>query len=1232
MKTNKVIGIITVVCAYLVLAMPLALAQAINVNFYTPDGATKLPITASLPTPQDLVTKTVSFLPDPTGTLQNVLVKYDIKQSTHAINRGFVWLCKDLEPSECLTQKKEPISIQEFLNKERVWSDVGQITGTYPQKGNVLVLLNLDVVNQAGSSQSVWVGVWDEITTLGANPYQFSVKTNRIGPDSINVILEKEQFANLTADFINNLYMIPRSWVKEVQIPKVEGFTVNTISGTQLDNLDTPQQFGDPHKRQATDKVQTKPLKKQFSVEFPIAVLPDRNVVGVPITFYNNPAAICGEDTDKDGNACDRNLGEDEDSCPRDCGCASKGANFTASFSQVSSKDPGVCVNVNDIKLVISDIDTNLVSCETSHQLDFNARITNPPADLNIEEWWYNIDNKTKRTITCNKRIGQEYGCQLTVEPLDLCTDGIHTLKNNKLFANVRYSQGSVAKELSADIPDIVLNQRAISQDQIREFIQQEFRKINDDLRDGVDQAKKLMKTCVKYLEYSLKVGLVAAGITALAAIYEGGKAVGLWDWLGTTGIGAVIGGGAGFAVAGPAGAGFGAFVGGGIGKIFSGGGPVAPTFSVGQTLNTNQLRGLGVRSGQTSFSHNGYNYGLNAGGKITSVSNPVPAPQMGGKITPQLANLGFPDTGSVTWRDGSGALKTYTSTNGMITGIGPAPKPGVGSVPAGLAPATPVAPQAVVTKGGSYTASGPTLSFAEYLSFVDATQIAPLIVNTGAQGVQNLALQFSQSFTGTSSALSSASLNICQAASQIMEVYSRMANAQSFFVKFQLCMHNFDNLMGNGACDGGKSPGAALSAANSCMNLLQGCMTDLKQMTNEIKDFSSSLAAQQEQAVNRIPSSKSIDFGMWEEFRGKRVTDTCGDRAVKFDYKASALCTSPKITKTLEAHSQKVDTAKRESGNIVARADTILRYTADYTSTQPGASDIARNRTIDVAKQIDTSAKIIKSSSQDQSIQNLADSISTTASQIISTGTAAMDEFTVKQQALDIRGLAVDIEGLIPDLVKQADVTGQILNTWSFSKGVTADTVFSEGSGRYIFEFSCGDKTNAARWIVTYESNCARFTPVTSPAVSVTAVPSPALTPVLASPTSTTSPTSTPPVTSPTSTTSPSPSPSPTTAAWSTINTTLYNVSKNAAGDRTFEWDPMTGADNYTLEGWDPSGGATALLTQVITSPATSGSRLTYTLLNSTLTSVQQQPLFFFIYGIKAGAKSNVSNVVGPF
>ncbi len=1107
MKNQKVLTIIAALCAYLVLAMPLGLAQSIGVTFYSSDGTTKLPVTATLPTPHDLVTKTVSFLPDPTGTLQNVLVKYDIKQKNYPINKGFVWLCQNLEPSDCLAQKKEAIALQEFLSKERVWSDVGEITVTYPQKGNVFILLNLDVVTQTGSSQSVWVGIWDEITSIGANPNQFSVRTNRIAPESINLILEKDDYANLTVEFINNFYMIPRSWVKEVQIPKVEGNAVNIISGTQLDNLDSPQQFGEPHKRTATDRIQTKTLKKQFNLEFPIASLTGGDVIGSPVTLFNNPKAVCGEDTDKDGSACDRSLGETELSCCKDCGCSSKGSNYTCSVSQVTDKDPGFCVNSNDIKLVTSDIDTSLVSCERSHEIEFNARITNPPGDLNVEEWWYNLDNKTKRSISCSKKLAQEYGCQLTIEPLDDCSEGVHVLKNNKLFANVRYSQNSVSKELSTSLPDFVLNQRSISQDQIREFIVAEFKTINNDLKEGVSQAKKLMKTCVEFLKYSLYAGLGAAAITAAAALYEGGKAINLWggpnSLIGAKTIGGVIGGAAGFAVGGPAGA-----VGGAAAGAYAaswlgpGSGPSSPTFSQGQTLTAPQLQALGVQPGST-FTNGGYQYTL-SGNTVQSISSPINAPVVGQQLTANHFALGFPQTGSVTWQAGNGQTNTYTMTNGVVTGVAPATATGVGSVPAGLGPATPITSSStpgvspVTTKGGSYVPTGPTISFADFLS-LQSTQVVPsVIISAGAQGAQHLALQFGQAFTGTASALSSASLNICQAASQIMDVYSRMANAQSFFVKFQLCLHNFDNLMGNGACDGGKgsTTSNALSASQSCMNLLQGCMTDLKQMSNEVKDFSTSLAAQQQNYANQLPSSRAVDFWVEElepitgfpNGRG-RVGNTCDQRSIKFGYTASAICSTPKITKTLKAHSDKVKTVNTEAKNIVSRADTLIRYASDYTSTQPGAADIARNQTISVAKQIDTSSKLIKSSAQDQSIITLADNIITLVAQIISIAPVHLDEATVKQQALDVRSASLDIQSLIPDLVKQADVTGQVFGI-AWSTKVQADQVFTEGPGSYTFDFSCGEQTNPAKVDIKYETDCNKLPPPKIPSTSTVTSP----------------------------------------------------------------------------------------------------------------------------------------------
>jgi len=1056
---SKIVAIIAVVCAYLIIAMPLGLAQSIGVNLYLPDETTKLPITVSIPTPGDLVTKTVNFLPDPTGTLQNVLVKYDIKTKDHPIKKGFVWLCKDLEPSDCLTQKKEPIAMQEFLNKERVWSDVGQVTGTYPQKGNVLILINLDVTNQGGASQSVWVGMWDEITTLGANPNQFSVKTNRVAPENIDVVLEKAEYSNLTAEFIKSFYMIPKNWVKKVSIQKVENEVVNIISGTQLDNLDSPQQFGDPHKRSAVNSIQSVNLKKQYNIEFPIASLPDKNIVASAITLFNNPKALCGEDTDKDGNPCDTNLGESEDNCPRDCGCASKGSNYTASFSQSESKDPGVCVNADEIKLTSYNLDTNLVSCEVSHDEEFTARIINAPSDLTIEEWWYNLNNKTQRSISCNKRVGSEYTCQLTIDPLDNCVgpsesfNGIHTVSNNKLFANVKYSQNSFSKELSTNLPDIHIQQKSISVDQIRETIQRDFRKINADLDHGFKQAKKFMDLCIKGLTYSMYAGLGAAAIVGFAALAEGVSAIKSW-WKGP---------------------------------------PPVPQFGAGSVLTDDQVNQWGLVKGGTTTVKDGRIIALDNNGVVKYA-------------------------GSAT-----------SSAGKKITNVGTVPSAAPPSAPPSAAPPS-VATSSTGTPIITKTEKANKISFADLLSFETGDQIAPLIINQIAQGAQNKALQFSQAFSSVSSSLSGVALQFCNAGSQILDIYSRMAQIQALQVKFNLCLMSFDNLMGNGACDGQKGNAAsALSAANACMNQLQGCMGDLKQVQGAVQGLKTAVAADAQTATEQLPSSKAVSFWMDEvgpprgsKDKPARVGDTCEGRQIKFGYQTSALCTDGRVTKTLKSYSVKVKVVDTQSNNIVSSVDTILRYVADYTSTQPGAAGIARNQTIIYAKKIQNSATQIKLNSNDQGIINEADNILGEIGSIANTqfkDADRLDENDVTNAANNVKLAAgTNIRSLIPGLTKNADITGSVIGNWGLAQGVSATTVFSEGGGMYSFEFTCGEQTNPATLDIRYEADCGNLQnkglPKTGSLVQPVkpASPTPAVTGTgTATPTSTRSPSASP-------------------------------------------------------------------------------------------------------------------------
>ncbi len=513
-----------VFAVYLMLMFPVSSANelgSINVDVLGPQGTNygqaQIPLMSTLIQKNiNIVGKNGKPISDPSADLSDPKVKISIDQSAqYPIRKVLVYLCKDLTPERCLQVKKKAdySSTGNLQEQERSWQDVSNVDparpNVFPQSGNILTIVNLEV-----NGKSSWFNYWDSISRSSIR--DFLVSGNDI--DSVTVHLENSDYANLTKAFINDRFMIPKGWVSSIDLGPIKGNQPNQFYVTAFDQKDSTTEKFDVRVGNSPTVTETAMTDKEFSL-----VIAGRSgtLISNGVTLTNNPAPVCGEDTDGDGNVCDANLGETAKSCCRDCGCA-PGSNLTCSFRESVKTDVGMCIDPKNITLIPSGLDTTYTSCELTHRPEFNVMIAGAvPADLKVQRWFYKIGGVTKTDISCkpvSTAQNDEYTCTLKIDKQKGCIEGDHVLANNSISALVKF--GNIEKTLTTPLSDITLSQKAESVNDITRFIQTEFNKIKADLDDGIDQAKDLIDQCIDVIKNAVWYAAIMTLITAGLMVY----------------------------------------------------------------------------------------------------------------------------------------------------------------------------------------------------------------------------------------------------------------------------------------------------------------------------------------------------------------------------------------------------------------------------------------------------------------------------------------------------------------------------------------------------------------------------------------------------------------------------------------------------------------------------------------------------------------------------------------
>ncbi len=513
MKTrSKFAATIAVFCIYLMLTLPIAFAQTtghyIQVNIKSSDGSKTLG-TANLPSFDTLITKEIK----PVEEQNNIFIKLDFTGRQHQIKKGYVWLCKSSLIDSCLKGNQPSYTFEKFLQEKRVWSDVGDLSGganKFPQTGNLFTLINLNV-----NGQDVWIGSFDVVTRTGSRVSEFTTKSSDLS--TVDVLLKEDSFANITRDFISNNFVLPKRWLKEANsiiLGTVNNKIPKAIQHFGFQSTQSPESFNPPGK--VPGNLISPETFNQYELLFGEGSLSN------PITVFNNPSGTCGN------NQCESNLGETSANCCNDCSCSVQG--FVCNKDQRDQNKPGVCTDTSTLQLINRGVKkTNFKTCEIDNKVEVSVEVVNAPAGTQVNDFFYQLDNKTKTDINCNQAQGTNkliYDCEFTIESSEDCRRGPpQTLKNNAIYTSVVLPDSSI-KELNTPISDFTIQQSFESFNDITDFTQRKLKSTSDRLEKGVNEAEDLIDTCVGFIKNAVNFAYVMVAFSLLAV----GKQLGLGE------------------------------------------------------------------------------------------------------------------------------------------------------------------------------------------------------------------------------------------------------------------------------------------------------------------------------------------------------------------------------------------------------------------------------------------------------------------------------------------------------------------------------------------------------------------------------------------------------------------------------------------------------------------------------------------------------------------------------
>ena len=355
-----------------------------------------------------------------------IKVGLNVKNATGDVRivKGYVYPCKNMNPSECITDAV-PETFAETFEKTYNWVDIRN-KDAYPQPSSdnpeISRFLVLAKVSKAG--RLFWTGLIFEIRRVDYNLFS----SYSLDATDTEIYINDYSYVSIVSDFIRNNFIIPfnTQWIDRIVFYGAE--CIFSIMGT-------PENIISAQENESTE----------------ITFVPDMLFVFSNATqgFYSAVVINHTEPSTCGFNGCEP--GETSDNCCIDCGCLS------GYYCDIGY---GYCRSENEIHMSLYGMpQTELMNCYIAHKINVSVIINNPPSDMTVSAWKA-VLNGEEQEISCSNVFGSVYSCTVTVPALPNCGEGEFVLTSNYIENEIAYSDGSVqkTKRLLVSLPDITIS------------------------------------------------------------------------------------------------------------------------------------------------------------------------------------------------------------------------------------------------------------------------------------------------------------------------------------------------------------------------------------------------------------------------------------------------------------------------------------------------------------------------------------------------------------------------------------------------------------------------------------------------------------------------------------------------------------------------------------------------------------------------------------------------------
>lgn len=437
MRMNAfLVTLFAILGSYLVFSIPIAYATTINIVF---NGQPQDTVSLSS---EDMVNRQVSVEHSPadiTWTDVKILLTLNSATLEHIIEKIYIYKCKKMSPTECIGLT--PIEFESFVNTELAWSDISTTEGVadYPQVANILTMVKLSGLE----GEITWVGFWDKIKRTDYNIFDhFTYEVSAIDLEASSL-----DMVDPIKTYIENFKMLPFTWVTEATFIGADSLYALGAEETEIDT--SPPSFTAAQPQ--TNKIEN--INKKYYFVFSNT----SSGITLPLTLTQNPSFTCGN------YLCENSLGETQDNCCFDCGCASE------YYCDVNATIPetGICKPTGGITLDVSSADPEIITdCSSQYTVTINLVVNNPPSGLSTPLSAIVSLGENTYTTTCTGGP-PVFACSVTLNPSVGCGQGSFTLGSNMINATLTYNDGpnTVTRELYTTFGAVNVNYDCSCQD-----------------------------------------------------------------------------------------------------------------------------------------------------------------------------------------------------------------------------------------------------------------------------------------------------------------------------------------------------------------------------------------------------------------------------------------------------------------------------------------------------------------------------------------------------------------------------------------------------------------------------------------------------------------------------------------------------------------------------------------------------------------------------------------------